>query len=116
MQRRQDPDNPFDGTASGVFEPLEHDTREPLIPLPKEGEATKKGRKIEKSFYPQHHTIVNGELRNREQAKKPEEADDQVRPKEKSDYLRKLPQQEGQGEIEVQLTKVQMKSPSPVEG
>ena len=49
MQRRRDPDNPFDGTASGIFEPLEHDTRAPLIPLPEEKGPKENRRKIEKS-------------------------------------------------------------------
>ena len=36
IKRQKDPDDPFDGMASGIFEPLEHDTRAPLIPLPEE--------------------------------------------------------------------------------
>ena len=49
IRRRNDPDDPFDGTASGIFEPLEHDTRTPLIPLPKEKKFTECKRKIKKS-------------------------------------------------------------------
>ena len=36
IKRQNDPDDPFDGTASGIFNPLEHDTRSPLIPLPEQ--------------------------------------------------------------------------------
>ena len=36
IKRRNDLDDPFDGTTSLIYEPLEHDTRAPLIPLPKE--------------------------------------------------------------------------------
>ena len=49
IRRRNDPDDPFDGTASGIFEPLEHDTRTPLIPLPKEKKSTERKQKIKKS-------------------------------------------------------------------
>ena len=48
IKRRNDPDNPFDGTVSGILEPLEHDTRTPLIPLPKEKKSTECKQKIEK--------------------------------------------------------------------
>ena len=48
IKRRNDPDDPFDGTASGILQPLEHDTRTPLIPLPKEKESTERKQKIEK--------------------------------------------------------------------
>ena len=47
IQRRKDLDDPFDGTASGIFELLEHDTRALLIPLPEETQTAKvKSRKI----------------------------------------------------------------------
>ena len=36
-------------SASGIFEPLEHNTRTPLIPLPKEKKSTEHKQKIEKS-------------------------------------------------------------------
>ena len=36
IKRRTDPDDPFDGMASGIYEPLVYDTRAPLIPLPEE--------------------------------------------------------------------------------
>ena len=49
ITRRNDPDDPFDGTASGIFEPLEHDTRTPLIPLPKEKKSSEHKQKVEKS-------------------------------------------------------------------
>ena len=49
IRRRNNPDDPFDGTASGIFEPLEHDTRTPLIPLPKEKKSTERKQKMEKS-------------------------------------------------------------------
>ena len=42
IRRRNDPDDPFDGTASGMFDPLEHDTRTPLIPLPEEKKPTQR--------------------------------------------------------------------------
>ena len=48
IKRRNNLDDPFDGTASGVFDPLEHDTRTPLIPLPEEKKPTQHKRKIEK--------------------------------------------------------------------
>ena len=40
IKRWNDPDDPFDRTASGILEPLEHDTRAPLIPLPNEKKST----------------------------------------------------------------------------
>ena len=49
IKRRNNPDDPFDGTASGILEPLEQDTTTPLIPLPKEKKSTECKRKIKKS-------------------------------------------------------------------
>ena len=48
IKRRHDPDDPFDGTASGIFNPLEHDTRMPLIPLPEQKKPSQHKRKTEK--------------------------------------------------------------------
>ena len=48
IKRRNDLDDPFDRTASGILEPLEHDTRAPLIPLPNEKKSTERKRKMEK--------------------------------------------------------------------
>ena len=50
MKPRNDPDDPFDGTASGIFNPLEFDTRPPLIPLPEQkGGNVRNQQKTEKS-------------------------------------------------------------------
>ena len=49
IKRRNDPDDPFNRTASGILEPLEHDTRAPLIPLPNKKKSTERKRKMEKS-------------------------------------------------------------------
>ena len=40
IRRQNELDDPFDGTASGIFDYLEHDTRTPLIPLPDEKKPT----------------------------------------------------------------------------
>ena len=49
IRRQNDPDDQFDGTTSGIFDPLEYDTRTPLIPLLEEKKPTQHKQKVEKS-------------------------------------------------------------------
>ena len=62
IQRRGDPDDPFDGTANGTFQPLEHDYRKPLIPLLTEKTHRQGKRKIQKSCSSIPHTAITYDL------------------------------------------------------
>ena len=91
MKRRQDPDDPFDGTASGIFEPLLHDEREPLIPLLEEKKAGTERRKIEKSLHQHHQARGNDKIKHQSQKTKHKLINNQVDTKRKSNYLRESP-------------------------
>ena len=63
IKRRHDLDDPFDGMASGIFNPLEHDTRTPLIPLPEQKKPFQHKRKTENSWLSLPNIDVNDEAR-----------------------------------------------------
>ena len=124
MQRRRDPDDPFDGTASGIFEPLEHDTRAPLIPLPNDGESRVTGRISKKSLLSQSHMASTSQLRTLLQSPKTQENRDkwteqqyeQVPANRKSDFSEKLLKQGRQEVFQmVQTGDTQVRSSQPVE-
>ena len=62
IKRRKDPDDPFDGRASGIFQPWEHDYRKPLIPLPVEKKPRQEKRKTQKSHSLILHTTTTFDL------------------------------------------------------
>ena len=62
IQRQTDPDDPFDGMASRIFQPLEHDGRAPLIPLPKEKKVKATKRKTQKSCSSMPRTATSYDL------------------------------------------------------
>ena len=61
IKRRNDPDDPFNGTASSIFNPLEHDTREPLILLPEHKKHSQCKQKMENSRLSPLKTNINDE-------------------------------------------------------
>ena len=100
IKRRHDPDNPFDGTASGIFNPLEHDTRTSLIPLLEQKKPFQRKRKTENSWLSLPNTDVNDEARTsaqRAQLKQQKETlhsepSRQAVQNGKSDYSKESPQ------------------------
>ena len=80
MQRQKDLDNPFDGTASGIFESLEHDTRAPLIPLPEENKPKQHKQKAEKLRSSLPHTNTSNDARLPIQMAQPRKQRETVQP------------------------------------
>ena len=104
IKRRNDPDDPFDGTASGIYEPLEHGMRTPLILLLEEKKLIQHKRKTEKSRLLLQNNVVDKNARisvqmtQPNQHKKTEQSKSQVVQNGRSDYSRTSPQGERQVE------------------
>ena len=98
IKRRNDPDDPFDGTASGIYEPLEYDSRAPLIPLPEEKKPIQCKQKTEKSWLSLPNTDEDNNARTPVQMTQPSQhketvqSNSQVVQNRRSDYSRESPQ------------------------
>ena len=100
MKRQSDPDDPFDGKASGIFDPLEHGTRAPLIPLPEQKKPIQCKRKTENSRLSLPNTDASNDTRTSVQRTQPKQQKETLQSEPsrqavqngKSDYSRESPQ------------------------